>query len=331
MPSSSSIYTEQAMTTCVVNVWTNNSSANNSQLISLPLPKQINSFVPLLDPRKCITLFSDSDDYYRKLKLSPIQIELQFQHNKITFPFIKFHEGDLYISLHSPNVLPDFKRENIFQKLKMSMVNFITYSESQTKLLPPPFETHCRDYDLDKSGETRNDCLEKCVDERLSTKFELKCIWSFNNMKLIRPDVMTNISMKSFCDHQKERRIHQINDEQHRLYNLCEDFCPKNCFEAFYSYQIETRNGDLFREEYYHFSINLDHNRFPDQVIEHKPILDWITLISNLGGLLGMWLGFSVLFTCNKFLNKVFERKDIPPVPPMRGVHCFHPKNRNLF
>ena len=88
----------------------------SGELISLPLPKQINSFVALLDPRKCITLFNDFDDYYQKLKLSPIQIELQFQHNNITF--WKYHEDDFYISLHSPNVLPDFKRENIFQNVE---------------------------------------------------------------------------------------------------------------------------------------------------------------------------------------------------------------------
>lgn len=89
---------------------------------------------------------------------------------------------------------------------------------------------------------------------------------------------------------------------------LCESQCPRNCFESHYDYEIQTRKGDHFRMNHNEFSINLEHNRFPDQVIEHKPIMDWITLVSNWGGLLGMWMGLSVLYMCNKFLDQMFTR-----------------------
>ena len=115
------------------------------------------------------------------------------------FPVNQYYEGDLYISLHSPNILPEFKRENIFKKLSMGMVNFISYSESQTKLLPPPYETKCRDYD--KLLNTRSDCIQKCVDQKLSEEFGLNCTWSYENYMLIRKENPFGSSNKSICDY----------------------------------------------------------------------------------------------------------------------------------
>ena len=279
----------------------------DGQIVELPLPKRVFSIAPLLDPRLCITLFSDFDSYYKDTQFSLIDLEIQFVHKLLSFPFIRFYEGDLYVSLHSSNILPEFKRENIFQKLKMGMVNFITYSESQTILLPAPYETDCKEYDKSEEQNTRSDCIEKCVDQRLTDDFGLKCTWTFENLNLVRRDNRFQ-SNKHLCNHQKEGRIWDIVNAQNKYRKLCEEVCPKNCFETFYSYEIETRNGDFYREGYTNFSINIDHNRFPDQVIEHKPIMDWITLVSNMGGLLGMWLGFSFSIAINKLIEIIFER-----------------------
>jgi len=48
-----------------------------------------------------------------------------------------------------------------------------------------------------------------------------------------------------------------------------------------------------------YFSLYLEHNddtTFPDQLLSYRPLMSWIELVSNFGGLLGMWLGFSALF-----------------------------------
>jgi hypothetical protein len=36
------------------------------------------------------------------------------------------------------------------------------------------------------------------------------------------------------------------------------------------------------------------HNQLPDQLIKHMPEMEFITFIGNFGGLLGLWLGFSI-------------------------------------
>ena len=289
----------------VKNKSTSHAFNERGDVVVLPIPTKVHSIAPLLDPRLCVTIFSVFDEYYRDAQLSLIDLEISFEHKLLAFPFIRYHEGDLYISLHSSNILPEFKRENIFQKLSMSKVNFITYSETQTKLLPPPYETKCKEYD--RTQNTRSDCIQKCVDQKLSQEFDLNCTWTFNNLILIRKKNSFESSYKSLCNHHKEHRIWRIVDEQNRFRKQCEDFCPKNCFETFYSYEIETRKGEFFIEPHNVFSINLEHNRFPDQVIEHKPIYDWLTLVSNLGGLLGMWLGLSFAFIFDKIIDKIFE------------------------
>ena len=290
--------------------WQYNEAFNESgYVVPLPLPIQVHSTAPFLDPRKCITIFSVFDEFYKNTKLATIQLVLLFEHKNMSFPTRIYYTDDFYIALHSPNILPEYQRDNIFQKLTMGKINFITYSESQTKLLPPPYETKCRDYVTDENGltYTRSDCLHECLNSGLEEKFKLNCTWTFSNYKLVREH--TNIN-KTFCNytHQGDVRLREIFSEQNKLQNICEDFCHKNCFESFYSYEIDIRFHDYFSEERNKFSISLQHSRFPDQVIEHKPIMDWITLISNSGGLMGMWLGMSFAFIIVKFLDKIFAK-----------------------
>ena len=275
--------------------------------VLLPEPKQLDSVVPFLDPRKCITLFSDIDQNFRDKKFNLIQMRIKYEHPMEAFPYIQYYQNDLYVSFHSSNILPDYKRSNVFNKIEMGMVNFVTYSEVQTRLLPAPYLTKCLTYQLSNSGEqnVRSDCIQKCLYERLRTQFNLNCFWTYNNMKLIRGDNLLNLSRSPFCNHKKEPRIWKINDEQFLFEKLCEKSCPRNCIESFYNYEIETRKRD--NESGIAFSISLEHGRFPDQVIEHRPIMDFITVVSNLGGLLGMWLGFSVLFLCNRTLDNIYK------------------------
>ena len=55
-----------------------------------------------------------------------------------------------------------------------------------------------------------------------------------------------------------------------------------------------SKDNDVWKE----FSaITLKHNQMPDLVIRHLPELTLMSLVCNFGGLLGMWLGFSILTT----------------------------------
>ena len=109
------------------------------------------------------------------------------------------------------------------------------------------------------------------------------------------------------CNSSKYDR-EKIWNEYLDLKTPCDEGCPRNCLESFYDYDIAVRKGNFLLEKHpNYFSISIEHNRFPDQVIEHKPIMEWITLVSDFGGLLGMWLGLSVVFVCNRLLDKFLD------------------------
>lgn len=58
-------------------------------VVELPLPRQVISLVPFVDPRECVTIFSEFDENFKNYKMTPIEIELTFRHNLSSFPFIR--------------------------------------------------------------------------------------------------------------------------------------------------------------------------------------------------------------------------------------------------
>ena len=57
----------------------------------------------------------------------------------------------------------------------------------------------------------------------------------------------------------------------------------------------------------YHESnfVGFSHNIFPDITFTHIPKITFVSYGSNFGGLMGMWLGLSLLDIFNYFYNKV--------------------------
>ena len=277
---------------------------------NVPVPIPVYSLVPFEDPRKCLTIFSDFDQNFRGQKLGLLQMEIQFKHNNLSFPYEKYYEEDFYIALHSPNILPPYRRENTFEKLEMGRVNFLSYSEAVTQSLPPPYETNCKTYSLNNSRrqDMRSDCIQKCVVKHLNKKYKNNCLPTLNNDKLVRRENLFDLAHIPFCDWSQDKRKEEMQDYIYDLQNVCEKECPRNCLESFYTYELAQRKGDWYKEQHPNwFSFNIEHSRYPDQIIVHKPIMSWITLVSEFGGQLGMWLGLSVIFVCNQVLNKIFD------------------------
>ena len=60
----------------------------------------------------------------------------------------------------------------------------------------------------------------------------------------------------------------------------------------------------------------IQHNQLPDVLVRHMPEMSFISFVSNFGGLLGMWLGLSVLiifdniFSFTKRIIKAIGKRD---------------------
>ena len=274
-----------------------------NQIINLTKPKYMQSLVPFSDPRKCFTLFSGFDSSYNGKKFNLIKLKMQFFHNKDNFPTSLYDSGDFHISLHSANTLPLYKRGESFLSLMIGKYYTISYSEKHVYLLQAPYETDCQTYPLDDLGQNqmRSDCIQKCVDGRLLDEFpEVKCLFTYNNYKLIRRENLFNFSSTPYCHHMKFNHGHlmSMTNAMYKFEIRCNSLCKENCHDIFYDFDLDKVNrlsSDL-KNGPDQFIINIQHNRFPDQIITHRPIMSWIGLVSNFGGLLGMWLGLSIAF-----------------------------------
>ena len=282
----------------------------NGKLEELSPPKPLRSIVPFVDPRQCFTYFTEFYSNYKygdKFKL--IKLEMNFYHDKHDFPLSEYNYGDFHIALHSTNCLPKYFREETFMALKMTKKNVITFHEILTKYLEPPFDNECKWYNLTQThNDMRSDCVRKCIDQDLM-KFDprTKCISTAQNFKLIRRENLNEFESLKLCNYQNytmelmKKKIQLQIELEHR----CQSECPVNCREKFYDFRIGVANvhGDIHRDN--EFGILVMHDRFPDQLIEHKPMMSWIEMISNLGGLLGMWLGLSVVTLFEYIINKL--------------------------
>ena len=299
----------------IVPEYTNSKAfSEQAELIELPRPIQHQSLVPFNDARKCFTLFSGFDENFAKHMFEMKYLELGLRVSNLSYPPELFNqdERDLHIAVHSPTSLPEFSRENILLEVKTGMVQFVTYSESKVILLPPPYLTNCKNYDLKREG-MRTDCINRCVDREISKMFGMECIWTYCNYRLVTKLSLKN-SNKTFCQTGKLWRsnrtyVNKVIDEMVKFEFECQTECPRNCLETYYDFKVlnTTDNSDYDTKLPNVLVINLKHNRLMDMVIEHKPIMDWNTMVSNLGGLLGMWLGWSVRDICNQFIEKVHK------------------------
>ena len=276
---------------------------------SLPKSFQYHSILPLSDPHKCYTLFSDYDPNFANVTFEIKGMELRLGVNTMSVPkLLVFNKQDSHIAVHSSNILPEFLKENIFLPLMMGKINFVTYSESKSILLPPPYLTNCKNYDLKREG-MRSDCINICVYRKIREELKIQCIFTNGNYRLVSQHISKTFPSTFLCNSTSLVNQTENVDKQVKFESDCQSQCPQNCLETYYNYEVLIRRNKhaTTGERKNEFAIDLQHNRLLDMVIEHRPIMDWITMISNIGGLSGMWLGLSVVFLWDMFLERIIK------------------------
>ena len=76
---------------------------------------------------------------------------------------------------------------------------------------------------------------------------------------------------------------------------MCLKACKEDCYQEYYLQDIQTKyiefgnilNGRVF--------IQVVANLMPNVIIEHFAEMTFLSLLCNFGGLIGMWLGSSLL------------------------------------
>ena len=242
------------------------SRAFNEQgkILHLPHPVQYQSIVPFNDARKCFTFFSDYDPEFANVSFELKYFEIWLRVNPWSYPptFFNKDKQDLHIAVHSPNILPDFTKENLFLPMKMGKVNFVTYSESKSILLPPPYLTKCKNYDLKGEG-MRTDCINRCVDRKMEKELNIDCVWSYENYRLISKHSSKYLSSTTICDtatleRTNKTRLYELVDMQFEFESQCQSQCPKNCLETYYNYEHWFRGNSDYDNYFENFWKALD-------------------------------------------------------------------------
>ena len=73
--------------------------------------------------------------------------------------------------------------------------------------------------------------------------------------------------------------------------------CPIQCRFTYYTLEVsqDKRQETLEVENHTWASIQLKHRQLPDYIVKHVTEDTFITFICNFGGIISLWLGFSIM------------------------------------
>ena len=282
-------------------------SMTTPELIPLRFETHIESMnfkgSPRIKPVKCFTFFSWKFEEFKKFKMQLAWIEFHIFPTQYWFYDIKFWR-EMWVSIHSPNTIPDFKIEN-FIKLDYDDYAKFSISSVNTKLLGKGFDTDCRDYgkkNINDTDYSKNECILDCLKKKMfdncqtenfpTTEFLLTRKWLEQNpkMKIVNDDL---------C----------LKDVLSEYKGPCTNDCKDECNFKYYQYDHIIIWKQSPEEAYipvkWPGNFDMAHHRMPDIHLNHLPQMTFTSLICNFGGLLGMWLGLSLLTISNE-LFKIF-------------------------
>ena len=161
----------------------------------------------------------------------------------------------------------------------------------------------------------RSDCIAICVLEKIHNKYShfhiIKSVFLFRKKysKLFK-----KFNKTEYIKTDRTDLVSEFSTE-------CTQHCKQDCSFEYYIYDINP-GGQISDEEYFRNSeIYIYHKQIPNIYIKHLPETTFISFISNFGGLLGMWLGISVIVIFENIFNSLKRMKE----------HFSRPKTTNFF
>lgn len=242
--------------------------------------------------RKCFTLYGTTKLFQYVINFKRIKVTVNFNKSWFRKEFLK--NDDFLFVVHKPNFIP-LTSENSYIRLKPNREYAIVFSRIRKHLLKLPYKTDCIDYD--KFPVNWDHCIAACLDA-YSTKECGYCEPRFN------------LQLKSFI---KSKTIKLCNFTQENCgtpgwfkesYTICQSRCKPDCYNEFYDYfltsdkSINVNQNDSFDK----LTIRIIHKTIPDVQIKHYAEFTWDSYVANMGGLAGMWLGFSAISAYNWFV-----------------------------
>ena len=292
-----------------------------SRITDMVIPNDedpIESFISIPSNfHKCFTFYSHLKNVWRniKFKLNYVSIRLVFVND--TWPGWRMNLGDLLISIHSPNSLPQLE-----SMVKIDSHNFheFTYSQVNTELLGEGYDTDCFNYNLDNNFSMRSDCISSCIGDAFEKqpdflRYKIECGTTYYPLRyeFFRLNKTLNL-----CPSNPKLSFilpWLINTYTPNYEYTCTQKCRMDCnFNYYILDHKEIVNKYLDKTGYFYKNeITIKHGSLPDISIKYLPQTTLLSFVCNFGGLLGMWLGLSILAICedsSKILFKIIRKRN---------------------
>ena len=193
---------------------------------------------------------------------------------------------DMKIAVHSPNNLPSNTLE--FTSISFGEPLKFKFNELHIKTITASL---CHElsklYYMNTKYKIRNNCI---LDRIKRNIFKQNICINYEDINVI---LIEEFHLKKLIENCLHKTNYSLN-----YFDECYTECPNNCDDIYYNLNlIESSTSHLFTQYYQPNTIflTLSHNGVPDQFVEHLPEMTFIEFISNFGGLLGIWLGISLL------------------------------------
>ena len=257
---------------------------------------------------KCFTFFSYiTSQAWKDIRIDFLKFTIYIGPN---YTLIAPHMIEkYYLSLHSPKNIPIFEYGTSFIEVKPNRENSITFNKLNVNLKN---SITCHDDDDEYSS---SECIDECVLENIQNKYGRKNI--VTSTFLLRKKyskLLKNFDQSYYVRPNTTDLVSEFKPE-------CMKQCKPDCSFEYYIYDIKAGRKISNQEYERRSTIFIYHKQIPDIYIKHIPETTFISFISNFGGLLGMWLGISVIMIFEniyhslKQIHKIFSK----------------PKTTNLF
>ena len=241
--------------------------------------------VPNYQVRKCFTLFSFLQEEWRSIKMKFVEISIKLYITYRTMPI--YPKPDFTLAIHSPNTLPNFDEMASFHPSKG---HEFLISQINTELLEEGFDTDCFKYDLDYKHGNYNmfsDCITSCVQNYFMNK---NCIVVGHLYRFQLLD-QQNGSLRECHD---EDYLAQFDYYLETYEYKCKMKCKKDCLFKYYTWTHKEFDQEEHDDKFV-INVMVHHNYLPDVIIKYIEKTSFISFVCNFGGLLGMWLGLSIM------------------------------------
>ena len=155
--------------------------------------------------------------------------------------------------------------------------------------------------DIKNKFEVRSECLQDCFTRNTNEKDGS----AFDELRntLLRGDQLSNSIYRGYS--------YGVKFNFTILRDFCFKSCKEDCYQEFYLFDIQTKYFQFVNALNSMVFIHVEANSMPNVIIEHFAEMTFLSLLCNFGGLLGMWLGTSLLsLSCDiwKFTKQYFMK-----------------------